>query len=194
MSKKSDDLLLFNHKNKKWYLKCDFSSHLKIFHRINNQAAEFAPLYIHSFNFFKIKRLNQSERMNIEYYKIEDKPIGDKIRFYRLKKGLLQKETAVMIGIDRSTYIKIENNKTVVSLEILDKLSKILKIDVYELMDNYHNFIYCRQREDLKKFRNKRNITQKQLADMLKIGIYMIKRWESGKSIMSKIYYEILFK
>ena len=94
--------------------------------------------------------------MNIEYYKIEGKPIGDKIRFYRLKKGLLQKEAAEMIGIDRSTYIKIENNKTVVNFEILNKLSEILKTNVFELMDDYHNFIYYHQKEELKKFRSEK--------------------------------------
>ncbi len=194
MSQKSDNLLLFNSKNKKWYLKYDFSGRLKIFHRINNQVLEFAPLYIHSFNFFKIKRLTQSKSMNIDYYKIEDKPIGDKIRFYRLKNGLLQKEVAEMIGIDRSTYIKIENNKTVVSFDILKKLSEILKTDVSELMDDYHNFIYYHQREELKKFRSEKKITQKQLADILDVGVYMVKRWETGHSIISKIYYETLFK
>ena len=99
-----------------------------------------------------------------------------------------------MIGIDRSTYIKIENNKTVVSFDILNRLSEILKTEIYELMDDYHNFIYYHQRDRLKKFRSDKKITQKQLADMLDVGIYMIKRWETGHSIMSKIYYEILFK
>ena len=120
--------------------------------------------------------------MNIDYYKIENKPIGDKIRFYRLKNGLLQKETAEMIGIDRSTYIKIENNKAVVNFKVLNKLSEILKTDISELMDDYHNFIYCHQREKLKKFRNEKKITQKQLADMLDVGVYIVKRWETGNS------------
>ena len=66
--------------------------------------------------------------MNIDYYKIEDKPIGDKIRFYRLKNGLLQKEVAEILKVAQTTYSQYELYKRPMPIECLMILCKFYEV------------------------------------------------------------------
>lgn len=64
------------------------------------------------------------------------KDIGKKIAYYRKKKGLSQEELANQVGISYSYIIQIEAPNVVkkMSLEVLFDISKVLKIDIKELL------------------------------------------------------------
>lgn len=54
----------------------------------------------------------------------------------REKKGLLQKDVAKYLGIDRTTYVKYERGQSEPSFEILLKLAKYFSVSVDYLLGN----------------------------------------------------------
>ena len=70
---------------------------------------KFSPLFIHSFPLLAPHHLLESEKFNIKFSDPSQiTEIADKLRWYRYRKALLQREIADLIGIDRSTYIRYE--------------------------------------------------------------------------------------
>lgn len=58
---------------------------------------------------------------------------SEQLRQARLALGISQKTVAELLGIDRPTYNKIEQNKIAPKYEDLPKLAKLLKLDLEEL-------------------------------------------------------------
>ena len=56
--------------------------------------------------------------------------IGDKIRKFRLEKGINQVDFVAALDIDRSSLSKIENNKLKPGRELLIKMSKELNVSL----------------------------------------------------------------
>jgi transcriptional regulator with XRE-family HTH domain len=61
--------------------------------------------------------------------------IGERIRKYRLEKDKKQQEIYETIGINQSTYSKIENNKYKLDIETLKKIAGVLEVDLIKLID-----------------------------------------------------------
>lgn len=61
--------------------------------------------------------------------------IGENIRLARLKKGLSQENLAEMLHISTTAYGDIERNKTEVTVSRLLKISKILEVDLNEILN-----------------------------------------------------------
>ena len=59
--------------------------------------------------------------------------IGNKIKTVREAKGLTQKQVALEVDMDPSQYSKIEKGKTDPTTTTLEKIAKVLHIDVSEL-------------------------------------------------------------
>jgi transcriptional regulator with XRE-family HTH domain len=60
--------------------------------------------------------------------------IGEKIRYFRHKKGYSQEYMAQKLDISTKTYNSLETEKTKVSLEKVQKIAKLLEIDWLELL------------------------------------------------------------
>jgi transcriptional regulator with XRE-family HTH domain len=61
--------------------------------------------------------------------------VGNKVRLYRRKKGLLQKALAELIEVSPSLICKIEKNKAYPSLITLTKIAKVLGVDIANLLN-----------------------------------------------------------
>lgn len=57
----------------------------------------------------------------------------NRLRIYRMRKRLTQKQVAEMLGIATSTYNMIENGKRRVSLQRAKQLERILDAEIDEL-------------------------------------------------------------
>lgn len=57
------------------------------------------------------------------------------VKFLRAKKGLTLDELGTLLGVTRQRVWSIENGKTWTSVETLQKLSKIFKIEETDLFD-----------------------------------------------------------
>jgi len=58
-----------------------------------------------------------------------------KIKYFRNAKKITQKQLAEKIGISQNYLSEIENNKWDIKLDLLIKISKILKVDPRKLID-----------------------------------------------------------
>lgn len=60
--------------------------------------------------------------------------IGENIRKYRLEKDKKQQEIYEAIGVNQSSYSKIENNKHKMDVETLKKIANALQVDIAKLI------------------------------------------------------------
>jgi transcriptional regulator with XRE-family HTH domain len=60
--------------------------------------------------------------------------LGDNIRRIRVEKDKKQQEIYDAIGVNQSTYSKIENNKYKMDIETLKNIAKVLEVDITKLI------------------------------------------------------------
>ena len=61
--------------------------------------------------------------------------VGDNIKSLRKKRGLTQKHMASLLNIPSSTYSNYENNNREPSKDVLFKISRVLDVDVCDLLN-----------------------------------------------------------
>ncbi len=62
------------------------------------------------------------------------KIVGKKVQRYRKKTGMSQEEVAHKVGISRAYMGYIEQGRNVPSLEILEKIAKVIKVKLSDLV------------------------------------------------------------
>jgi transcriptional regulator with XRE-family HTH domain len=67
--------------------------------------------------------------------------LADNIKVIREKQGLLQKEVALHIGVDKSTYSKIEKGLREVTVVELQKLTKLFSLSADQIINYNENSI-----------------------------------------------------
>jgi len=81
--------------SEKWHVLSHFGGRLKVMVRYDNGALRCAPLYVHSFSLFQPHKLVDAEKFNITYSDPSQLiSTADKLRYYRYKKALLQRDIA----------------------------------------------------------------------------------------------------
>lgn len=152
------------------------------------------PMYIHTIRLLKPSTNREGERFNLLYTNPADiTNISDKLKYYRYQKALHQKDVAAYIGMDRGTYANYEESeRDFYPTAMVDKLAVLYRIDVYELLDDYNRFLYDGQGQQIKAIRKQLQITQKDLAVMMNVDLYKVKRWEQDKVRMFKGTWEKL--
>ena len=121
--------------------------------------------------------------------------VSDKLKWYRIQSGFLQRDIAKAMEIDRTTYLRYESN--VLDAYPLDKLSKaadLFGIELPQLLDDYNLFLYLGQGQQMKKLRKSMGITQLQLAQLMGISLGTLKPWERNKVNMMKSSFQKLLK
>jgi len=166
--------------------------------RHSNGVVSYAPLYRHVFRFVQPHFLADAEKFNIDYPDpTQLDSTADKLRHYRYKKGLLQREVAEYANIERTTYSDYEDTeRDYYPLDVMEQIAEVLEVEIIELLDEYNMFLFLGQSRQIKQFRKSLGLTQKVLAAQLGVNKTTYKRWEYGKVRMSKatwqkIFYEI---
>ncbi len=146
------------------------------------------PMYLHSFRFIAPKKVSEAQRFALSFPTADKlETVADKLRYYRHQKGLYQSDVADYLGLERSTYIDYENpDRDYYSAEVMEKLAELFGVDVYDLLDDYNKFLYDGQGRNIKKLREKMNITQEELATKMGVSLLKVKRWEQNKVRMFK--------
>lgn len=121
---------------------------------------------------------------------------GSQIKYYRVLKGLTQAELGKAVGRTESGIKNIENGEMkLVNLALIDKLVSSLQIeDKIDYDDDYIKFIKNNPVAQIKAYRKKKNITTFELSKLLKIDHSAVKRWEQGKSMLSRTSFERLME
>jgi transcriptional regulator with XRE-family HTH domain len=148
----------------------------------NGKLHHFVPVITFSISYDKI---DQNEFL--KQYPTPDMLTctADKLRWYRLTNGYLQKEIADMTGIHRSTYVHYENREhDLYDLNYLQSIADIYKINITCLLDDYMMFMYKGQGKQIKALRKSLGLTQDKLADLFNTQKSNIKHWEQERCIM----------
>lgn len=66
----------------------------------------------------------------LNIYMKEELTLGSKLKHYRVVAKLSQQEVADKLGVDRVTYSKYENNKTVPPFDLMVRFSKLMNVDI----------------------------------------------------------------
>ena len=121
--------------------------------------------------------------------------MADKLRWYRYKKALLQREVADYIGIDRSTYVGYEKTgRGYYPIEHMEKLVTLFGIPVTDMLDGYNRFLYDGQGRQIRERRKHLGMTQREYAALLGVPLGALKRWEQNKVRIFKSTWERYFQ
>ena len=168
---------------------------LMVRHAIN--AVTYAPLYIHSFRLVQPHTLVEAEKFNLRYTdpsQIDNTP--DKLRWYRYQKGLLQRDVAEYVGMDRSTYSSYEElGRDYYPIDRMRKLAELFEVPLETLLDEYNLFLYHGQGKQIKAMRAARNMTQAEYARRLGVPIGNLKQWETDRvQIFKSTWQQIMLR
>ena len=127
----------------------------------------------------------------------ESSSVGDQIKYYRQLMSIQQKDVAKLIDIDRYTMYQLENKeyKQLYDKKHLQDVISFLDIeDKIVMNDDYIAFLLDNPIQTILDFRKKNNLKRIDLAKMLDKDISVIKKWETGKSQMTRASYNKLKK
>ena len=160
------------------------------------EGVRFGLLLIRSFPLLAPHYLQDAAKFNLEYPDPSRiTRTADKLRWYRYRKALLQREVADYAGIDRSTYMHYEEaGKDYYPVDKLGKIAELLEVDVTELMDDYNLFLYQDQGRQLRARREAMGLTVIQYAKHLGVQTDKLRKWESNQVQISKTTWERYFK
>lgn len=175
----------------KWNISCKLDDNLYLMAKSDGYRYIYSPLYIHTFKFIKRKReYRDIEFMQHKYNELST--VADKLKYYRYLYNISQDEVADYIGISRCAYLKYEKGLSRYPFKTMLRLAERYEVDIDDLFDDYHKFIYFKQERFIKGLRKKLNLKQHGFADILEVSPSMIKRYEEGRTYMSREKYNKL--
>lgn len=158
-------------------------------------VTKYYPIYIKSFKFSTVHHIVESERFNLRFTdpaSIES--IADKLRWYRYRHSLLQRDVAKILGVDRTTYARYETAETdYYPIDYINKLAVMYDIPVTELLDAYNLFLYNNQGEQIRSTRQSLGLTQSAYAKTLGVPLGTLKKWEQNRARIFKSTWEKYF-
>ena len=142
-----------------------------------------APIYVETFRFSTPHQLVESEKFNIQYSDPSMiSSVADKLRWYRYKNSLLQRDVADKLGIDRSTYMRYEEQEhDYYPIEHIEKLATLYGIPITDLLDEYNLFLYHDQGKQIRAIRQSLGMTQSEYAKALDVPLGSLKNWERNR-------------
>ncbi len=145
-------------------------------------GVKYAPLYIHRFQLLQPRRLLEAERFNIKYtgpYEIAT--VADKLRYYRHKKALRQKDVAEKTGMHLATYCayELEDRKIPYPLDNLSKIAELFGVEITDLLDEYNLFLYNGQGRQIQALRQSMGLTKEEFGKLYGFHAYTVNKWEN---------------
>lgn len=120
-----------------------------------------------------------------------------RIKDLRVKNNISQKDIALYLHINQSTYSKFELNKATIPIELLNQLSNYYHVSLDYLLkitDDPHIEIVNQELdkklvgENLKWIRKEKKLYQETLAQEIGTSHSLISEYESGKKLVSLTY------
>jgi|GEM_PF-870806 len=179
-----------------WTPFTQISENMYLMVKHTNDVIKFAPLAICSFRLVLPRRQDELELYNLVYSSPDEiDNVGDKIKWYRLRKGFTQLEMAEKLNMDRLQYQNFEaGQKDYYNFKKLERVASILDVPFVQLLDEYHRFIYDGQGQAVLQLRKSLHLTQEEFGKQLGINRTTIKNWELEQDRMLKSSWEKVFK
>lgn len=179
-----------------WRLFKRLGSHMYIMMRYCQKDMQYAPLYIHSFWLRQPSRPLEAERLNARYTDPSQiAAIKDKLRYYRHKRALRQKDVAEKTGIHPATYCAYEqeDRKIPYPLDDLNKIAELFGVPLTDLLDHYNLFLYNGQGRQIQALRQKLDLTKKEFGELYGFHVHTITQWENDRIQISQSTWRKLF-
>lgn len=107
----------------------------------------------------------------------------------------MQKDMAELLSVDRSTYIRYESGSiTSYSPDLIKQCLEIFGVEADKLLDEYNNFIFKGQGEQVKKKRLEAGLSQGEFGKLYGVSKNTIRRWENNSVKMSRKLWKRIFK
>lgn len=168
--------------SEKWHPFIRLGNHMYIMTCHCLRGVKYAPLYIHSFRLLQPRRLLEAERFNIKYTDpLSIATVADKLRYYRHKKALRQRDVAERTGIHLATYCAYEqeDRKIPYPLDKLSKIAELLGVDIKALLDQYNLFLYNGQGRQIRALRQSLGLTKEEFGKLYGFHAYTVNKWEN---------------
>ena len=114
----------------------------------------------------------KAERPKVFGYPFELKTLGDHVRARRLERGLFQKDVAKLVGVCTDTVTNWEKNRSNPDLRALPGVVEFLGYDPRPADQFVAN--------QLTHARQARGLTQRELAQILRVDPSTLSKWELG--------------
>jgi transcriptional regulator with XRE-family HTH domain len=180
----------------KWRPFIRLGSHMYIMTCHSLSGIKYAPLYIHSFQLLKPRRLLEAERFNIKYTSpSEIAKVADKLRYYRHKKGLRQRDVAEKTGIHLATYCAYEQEDRIMPypFDNLGKIAELFSVEITDLLDNYNLFLFNGQGRQIRALRQSLGLTKEEFGKLYGFHVYTVNKWENDSVQILKSTWVKLF-
>jgi len=118
--------------------------------------------------------------------------VGERIRFYRMKRNLYSHTLAELVGTSRYAIMYYENEKTEPPLDDLKKIAAVLDIEADKLFDDYYRFLDYPYSARIRQLRKEMKLSQGDFGAMLGVGKVAVQRWEQGKTVITRQSWEKL--
>lgn len=145
-------------------------------------------MYVHTFKVISNRHLTKTQIYLYENPNPEQlTSVSDKLKWYRIHNGFLQRDVAKAMGVDRTTYSHYEEN--ILDSYPLDKLEQaatLFQLDLIDLLDEYNLFLYRGQGQKIKELRKSLRLTQSEFAKSIHVPLGTLKKWEQNKVRMQK--------
>lgn len=178
---------LFCANGEKWRVVAKISDRNYLMAKVGESGVSYAPLIILSFRLYA-PRMDIKDVQFVHQYKShkEITTVYDRIRWCRMKKGLMQKEVAKKLGVTRAIYGAYEKGSAdYYPKELMDKLAQIFEVNVYDLLDDYNRFMYEGQGRLIHEYRIRNGLNKKAMARLLNIEPHTLDNWETDKKRMN---------
>ncbi|MDO4301093.1 MAG: recombinase family protein [Clostridia bacterium] len=132
--------------------------------------------------------------VSLEWNNMNDTDKGketwEKLKYWRCKRGYLQREVAEAVGITRAMYMSYEKKNGFCPAENLVKIAEFLGVDFKELAEDYHYFqLADNQCERIQKARKKLGLTKTKFAELMGVNRSTVYKWEKLEGKISRIDY-----
>ena len=110
----------------------------------------------------------------------------EKLKYWRCKRGYLQREVADAVGITRAMYMSYEKKNSFCPAKNLVKIAEFLEVDFNDLAEDYHYFqLADNQCERVKMAREKLGLNKTQFAYIVGVDRSTVYRWEKYEGKMT---------
>jgi DNA-binding XRE family transcriptional regulator len=114
----------------------------------------------------------------------------EKLKYWRCKRGYLQKEVACAVGISRGAYLPYEKPDSFCPPDILAKIAQFLDVEFDELAEDFHYFMLSdNQCQRIKNARKKLNLSVDDFAKLADVSRSTAYKWEKEEGRLSRRNY-----
>lgn len=170
-----------------WRTVAKYSDRNYLMCKVEADTVRYAPLLIHSFTLFA-PRMDLKDMLFVHQYKNhkELSTVPERLRWCRLKRGLMQNDVAEKLGVSRAVYAGLETGSSdYYPKDLVDKLAEFFEIEAYDLLDDYNRFQYQGQGKILNEYRLSLGLNKKAFARLLGIEPHTLADWENDKKRMN---------